>query len=189
MAIASMACVQLGIAFSVELAPRIGAEGAVWLRLAWAGVVLSVIARPSWRSFTRSALRMCVVLGVVTAGMAMLFMAAVMRLPLGTASALEFLGPLGVALTRGSGVARAWAGVAAAGVLLLTEPWQHGADLAGVVLALAAATCWAGYIVLTQRAGDAVTGLRALAVSMPIAALVATCTVGPSTFGRLNWQE
>lgn len=103
MAIAAMVWVQLGVAASVGLAPRIGAEGIVWLRSSWAGLVLIAIARPSRRSFTTSALRTCVVLGVVTAGMSMLFMAAVMRLPLGMASALEFLGPLGVALPRGRG--------------------------------------------------------------------------------------
>jgi inner membrane transporter RhtA len=188
MAIAAMACVQLGIAASVGLAPRIGAEGIVWLRLTLAGLVLIAIGR-LWRaSFTRSVLWTCAVLGVVTAGMSMLFMAAVMRLPLGTASALEFLGPLGVALARGRGVARSWAGIAAAGVLLLTEPWQHGVDLPGVVLALAAAVGWGSYIVLTERAGDGVTGVRALGVSMPIAALVCTFIAGPSAFGRLTWS-
>ena len=188
MAIAAMVWVQLGVAISVALAPRIGAAGIVWLRLSCAGLVLIAIARPSRRSFTSSALRTCVVLGVVTAGMSMLFMAAVLRLPLGMASALEFLGPLGVALTRGRGVARHWAGVAAGGVLLLTQPWQHGANLPGVLLALGAAVGWAAYIVLTQRAGDTVSGVRALGVSMPIAALALTCIAGPSTFGRLTWS-
>ena len=86
MAIAAMAWVQLGVAVSVGLAPRIGAGGIVWLRLSWAGLVLIAIARPSRKSFTSSALRTCVVLGTVTAGTSRLFMAAVMRLPLGMAS-------------------------------------------------------------------------------------------------------
>ena len=46
--------------------------------------------------------------------------------------------------------------VAAGGVLLLTEPWHGGADPVGVGFALAAAACWAGYIVLTQKVGDEV---------------------------------
>jgi inner membrane transporter RhtA len=188
MAVGAMSCVQIGVAISVGLAPRIGAEGIVWLRLTWAAVILVLVARPSLRSFTKSAFRTCVALGLVTGGMSMLFMAAVMRLPLGTASALEFLGPLAVAVARGRGLARAWAGVAAVGVLLLTQPWQHGADALGVLLALGAALCWAGYIVLTQRAGDTVDGLRALAVSIPVAAIVATCTAGPSAAGKLTWS-
>ena len=110
----------------------------------------------------------------------MLFMAAVERLPLGTASALEFLGPLGVAIARGRGTARLWALVAAAGVLLLTEPWHGAADPVGVAFALGAACCWAAYILLTQRVGDELSGLQGLAISMPVAALVATAVAGPS---------
>ena len=101
MAVGSMLCVQLGLAASVGLFDRSGPEGAAWLRLAWAGVLLLVLVRPRPSAFTRSGLLACVVLGVVTAGLTMFFMAAVARLPLGTASALEFLGPLGVAVVRG----------------------------------------------------------------------------------------
>ena len=188
MAMVSMCFVQLGIAASVGLFEHLGAEGAAWLRLSWAGVVLLLVVRP-WRvRITRSALTTCVVLGVVTAGLTMLFMAAVARLPLGTASALEFLGPLGVALARGRAVARLWAVVAGGGVLLLTEPLNGGIDPIGIVLALGAAACWALYIVLTQRAGDQVTGLRALAISMPVAGLVATIFVGPATVPDLTWK-
>src|SRR5918997_1064864 len=127
-----------------------------------------------------------VLLGVVTAGLTLFFMAAIARIPLGTASALEFLGPLGVAVARGRGAAKAWAVVAAAGVVLLTEPWHGGADPVGVAYALAAAACWAAYILLTQRVGDEVAGLRGLAVSMPVAALATTVVVGPSVLGTLT---
>jgi inner membrane transporter RhtA len=125
---------------------------------------------------------------VVTAGVTMLFMAAVDRLPLGTASALEFLGPLSVAVVRGKGGTKIWPAIAAVGVLLLTEPWRGTADLVGIAFALAAAACWAAYILLTQRVGDDVSGIRGLAVSMPVAGLTATVVVGPSVFGDLTWQ-
>jgi inner membrane transporter RhtA len=187
MAVAAMCCVQLGLAVSVGLADQIGADGVAWLRLVCASVVLVAVA--PWRtSFSRPALRTCLLLGIATAGMTMLFMAAVVRLPLGTASALEFVGPLGVAVSRGRGAARLWAVVATAGVLALTEPWHGATDPLGVGFALGAAGCWASYIVLTQRAGAEVAGVRALAVSMPVAAVVATIAVGPSTIGRINWQ-
>lgn len=188
MAIAAMCCVQLGIAVSVGLSSRIGAEGVAWLRLVWAALILTAAVRPWRTSLRRSALLTCVVLGIATAGMTMLFMAAVVRLPLGTASALEFLGPLGVAVTRAHGAGRFWAFVAAAGVVALTEPWHGSTDLTGVGFALAAAACWASYIVLTQRAGDEVTGLRALAVSMPVAAMVATIVVGPSVISSIGGE-
>ena len=188
MAVAAMCCVQLGLAASVGLADRIGAESVAWVRLTWAGIVLLVVA-PPWRmSLSRFALRTCVVLGVTTAATTMLFMAAVVRLPLGTASALEFLGPLVVAVSRGKGSGRQWALVATAGVLLLTEPWHGDTDALGVAYALGAAVGWASYIVLTQRAGDEVSGVRALAVSMPVAAVVATLAVGPSAVGRVDLE-
>lgn len=188
MAVISMICVQLGLAVSVGLIDRVGAEGTAWLRLAWAGVLFLAVVRPRPRDYTRSGLLACVALGVVTAGVTLLFMNAVARLPLGTASALEFLGPLGVAVFRGKGASKWWALVAAAGVLLLTEPWHGGADPAGVAFALAAALCWAAYILLTQKVGDENAGLKGLAVSMPVAGLVATAVAGPSVFGHLSWQ-
>ncbi len=70
---------------------------------------------------------------------------------------------------------------------MLTQPWQGTADPAGVAYALAAAACWAAYIVLTQRVGDGVSGLHGLAVSMPVAGLIATGAAGPSVFGHLTW--
>ncbi len=189
MAIASMLCVQLGLAASVGLFDQIGPEGAAWLRLSWAGVLLLVLIRPRPSAFTRSSLLACVALGLVIAALTMLFMAAVARLPLGTASALEFLGPLGVAVVRGKGrSAKLWAALAAVGVLLLTEPWAGTPDLAGIGFALGAAACWAAYILLTQRVGDQVSGVRGLAVAMPVAALTATVVAGPSVFGQLTWH-
>ena len=155
MAVASMLCVQLGLAVSVGLFDQIGPEGAAWLRLAWAGVLLLVLVRPRPRDFDRRGLLASVALGVVTAGVTMLFMAAVARLPLGTASALEFLGPLGVAVARShGGRTLVWPLLAAVGVVLLTEPWSGGVDLVGVAFALGAAACWAAYILLTQSVGD-----------------------------------
>ncbi|GAA4720221.1 membrane protein [Phytohabitans rumicis] len=186
MTVASMTCVQLGLAVSVTLFDQVGAEGAAWLRLAWAGVLLLVLVRPRPSAFTRSGLLACAALGVVTAALTMLFMAAVARLPLGTASALEFLGPLGVAVARGRGGRKLWPLLAAVGVLLLTEPWHGAVDPVGVAYALAAAACWAAYIVLTQHVGDEVSGINGLAVSMPVAGLVATAVAGPSVFGRLT---
>ncbi|MCH9767949.1 MAG: EamA family transporter [Actinomycetia bacterium] len=187
MALGAMVCVQLGLAIAVTLIDDIGVEGVAWLRLAWAGILLLIIVRPRRAAFTRNSFLMCVLLGVVTAAITLLFMAALDRIPLGTASALEFLGPLGVAVARGHGRARTlWPGLAAVGVLLLTQPWTGAVDLVGVAYALAAAVCWAVYILLTQRVGDEVAGIKGLAVSMPVAGLVASFVVGPAVFERMT---
>jgi inner membrane transporter RhtA len=188
MAVASMLCVQLGLAASVGLIDDIGASGAAWIRLFWAGILLLVLVRPRLALYSREALWSGAALGVVTAGVTLLFMAAVARLPLGTASALEFLGPLTIAVWRSRGVGRSWAAVAALGVLFLTQPWTGAADPVGVACALGAAVCWAAYILLTQRVGDAVSGLGGLAISMPVAALVATVVAGPGVVEHLTPQ-
>jgi inner membrane transporter RhtA len=187
MAMGSMACVQVGLAIAVTLIDRIGVEGAAWLRLAWAGVLMLVIVRPRPAAFTRKTFLVCVVLGVVTAMVTMLFMASAGRIPLGTASALEFLGPLGVAVANGRGGGRVlWPGLAAIGVVLLTQPWAGAVDPIGVLYALGAAACWACYILLTQRVGDEVAGINGLAVSMPVAGVVATIVVGPQVLPRMS---
>jgi inner membrane transporter RhtA len=159
MAFASMCLVQVGVAASVWQFDQLGVAGTSWLRLTWAAVILLAVGRP-WRlRLTRSTVALCTALGVATAGSTVLFLAAVDRLPLGTACALEFLGPLTVAVVHGRGRARLWVLPAAAGVALLTEPWQGGIDGLGVTAALGAAVCWGAYIVLTQRAADAVAGV------------------------------
>lgn len=188
MAVGAMLAVQLGVAAAVGLFDEVGPLGAAWLRLAWAGVIMLVVLRPRRSTFTRESFAASVALGVVTAGVTILFMQAVERLPMGTASALEFLGPLGVAVLRSHGRGRLYAALAAVGVLLLTEPWHGGTDLVGVAFALAAAVCWAAYILLTQRVGDQVAGVTGLAVSMPVAGLVATAVAGPTVVPLLTWE-
>jgi inner membrane transporter RhtA len=179
MALAAIVCVQVGIAASVGLFDDVGPEGAAALRLAWAGVLLLVLVRPRPNAFSRRGLVASAVLGVVTGALTLCFMAAVARLPLGTASALEFLGPLGVAIARGRGAVKVWPATAAVGVLLLTEPWHGAADAGGIAFALAAAACWAAYILLTRAVGDEVAGIHGLAVSMPVAGVVALLVARP----------
>jgi inner membrane transporter RhtA len=179
MAVAAIVCVQLGLAASVGLFDDVGPAGAAALRLAWAGLLLLVLVRPRPSAFSRRGLVASAVLGIVTAAMTLCFMEAVARLPLGTASALEFLGPLGVAVARGRGAAKVWPAIAAAGVLALTEPWHGAAAADGIAFALAAAVGWAAYIVLTQTVGDEVAGIQGLAVSMPIAGVVALLVAHP----------
>ena len=188
MAVASMSTIQLGLALSVPLVDRLGALGTTGLRVAWAGALLLVLVRPRLRDFTRRDLRACALLGTVSAGMMLCFMQSVIRLPLGTASALEFLGPLAVSL-HGPGRGRTrWTAMAAVGVVALTEPWHGGIDAAGAGFALVAAACWAAYILLTQHVGDSVTGLGGLAVSMPVAGLVCLLAAAPSDLRHVTWK-
>ena len=189
MAVAAMLTVQVSVAGAVGLIDRIGAPGAAWLRLSAAGLLLLVLVRPRLRSFGAANLRAAALLGLATAGATVLFMSAVGRLPLGTASAIEFLGPLGVAVLRGRRRTAWWPVLAGIGVVLLTAPWRGSVDLIGVAFALGAAVCWGAYIVLTQKVGDQVHGLQGLAVSMPVAAIAATFVIDGGTIAALTLRD
>ncbi|MGB8946227.1 MAG: EamA family transporter, partial [Streptomyces sp.] len=187
MAVTSMSAIQLGLALSIPLTDQLGALGATGLRLGWAGLLLLILVRPRLRDFAARNLGACALLGAVSAGMMLFFMLAVTRLPLGTASALEFLGPLAVSLYGPGKGRKYWTVLAALGVLALTEPWHGGIDPVGAGFALAAAGCWAAYILLTQHVGDTVTGLNGLAISMPVAGIIGLLVAAPSQLSRVTW--
>jgi inner membrane transporter RhtA len=190
MAFASMCCVQLATALSVHMFGQLGPLGVAGLRLVWAGLLLLILVRPRRSDFTRQDLRACCTLGVVTAGLMLFFMLSIARIPLGTASAMEFLGPLAVSVYGPGSGRKRWTIMAAAGVVLLTQPWHGGIDPVGLAFALAAGACWGSYILLTQHVGDRVTGLNGLAISMPVAGAFAAFVVllvnGPSELGRVT---
>jgi len=74
------------------------------------------------------------------------------------------------------------------GVALLTDPWHGGADLVGIGFAITAAACWATYIMLTQRAGDEVTGSRRWRSRCRWLPSSLRSSPGPPVAGRLTWQ-
>jgi inner membrane transporter RhtA len=184
----SMTSVQVGAAASTYLFGRLGVAGTTWLRLCWAGVMLLLIVRPRIGRLAPRDLAAAAALGVTSALMTLAFFGAVSRLPLGTAVAVEFLGPLGVAAVRSRRrMGLVWAVVASLGVAALTRPWsQSPSDHIGLVLAVAAAIAWAGYIVLTAHVGGRCSGLTGLAISLPVAALVAAPLGAPQALPHLT---
>jgi len=184
----SMTSVQLGAALSTKLFGSLGVAGTTWLRLCCAAVMMLPVARPRIGRLALRDLAAAAALGVTTAAMTLAFFGAVSRLPLGTAVAVEFLGPLGVAAARGSRrLGLVWAAMALAGVTFLTRPWsQSPGDRVGLVLAAGAAIAWAGYIVLTTHVGDRCPGLTGLAVSLTVAALVAAPLGAPQALPHLT---
>lgn len=190
LALASVFTVQIGAAASTPVFAQLGAAGTAWLRLCWAGLIFAAIARPRPWAMPRRDLGGAVLLGAVSAGLTLFFFEAIARIPLGTAVAIEFLGPLTVAVLRRSGRwGWAWPPLAFAGVLLVTEPWSSSpGDLVGVALALAAGVCWGLYIVLTQFIGDRFHGVAGLAISMPVAAVVALPLGLSQATGHLTFQ-
>lgn len=189
MAVAAMLSVQLSNALSVPVIDQVGAAGTAWLRMCFGVVFLWMIARAAIRSLRRKDVPALIALGVVTGFMTTFFLAAVERIPLGTAVAIESLGPLTVAgLMSQRRKALIWPALAFVGVVLLTEPWHGRIDLAGVGFALAAGTCWGLYNLLTQHVGDRFSGISGLSLTIPVAAL-ATLPVGlPQVIGgEFTW--
>ncbi len=171
----AMASIQGGAALGKQLFPAVGPAGATTMRLVCASIILAIVWRP-WKHLpSRTGWRSLVIYGVALGGMNLLFYMSLARIPLGIAVALEFTGPLAVAVAS-SRRARDWVYVAMAvvGVLILLP--FHGAaghlDLIGAGLALAAGACWALYILFGQKSAEA-HGSVAVALGMIIASLVA----------------
>ncbi|MGO1080996.1 EamA family transporter [Inquilinus sp. CA228] len=176
MAVGSMLSVQFGYALAAPTMAVFGPLGTNWLRLAWAAALLALIVRPRLLSYDRRQWTAAVLLGLASGVMTLCYFQAVARIPLGLATAINFLGPLGVAAF---GLRRArqavWPVLALVGVVLLVHDGTDWAvDPVGAGFALAAACGWAAYIVLTKRVGEAFPGMEGLSMSLIVAALVAT---------------
>jgi len=154
----AMFCFQIGASIAKGLFPVVGAQGAVALRVGLSALIMIPFARP-WRAkFTKDNWQPLAVYGVAMGTMNFLFYMALKTIPLGIAVALEFSGPLAVALMHSRRwLDFAWIVLAAIGLLMLL-PIREGAahlDWGGVALALGAGVCWALYIVFGQKSGAA----------------------------------
>lgn len=173
MVLTGICSVQAGAAVAASHFDELGPSGVSLLRLAFAALVLVVIWRPDPRRFTRAELKQVALFGLVLGVMNETFYLALDHLPLGVAVTIEFAGPLGVAVVTSHRRADlGWAALAAGGIVLLADPGGGSVDAIGLVFVLIAASCWAAYIVLNQRLGQASAGGRGLAMGMVVAALV-----------------
>ena len=184
----SVLSVQIGASLAKGLFHTVGPQGTTSLRLAFGALILAVAFRP-WRSPPPwRAWPALVGYGVAMGVMNLFFYLALSRIALGVAVALEFVGPLSLALL---GSRRpldfVWLACAAAGLLLLS-PLRLGAaplDPLGVGFALAAGGCWAAYILLSQKVGGE-HGAQAAAIGTAVGALVilpvGLFTAGPKLF-------
>ncbi|MHA6615703.1 EamA family transporter [Pseudonocardia sp. DLS-67] len=162
---------QSGAALGALAFDVIGPVGVVAVRQWVAAVVLLAVGRPRLRSFTRRQWYPVLGLAAVFAVMNVSLYAAIDRIGLGLAVTLEFLGPLAVALAGARRHALGCVVLAAAGVVVLTRP-QPSSDYVGIGLALLAAFCWAGYILLNRTVGTRAPGLQGSAAAGAVSGLV-----------------
>lgn len=162
-----------GAAVAKGIFPVLGPAGTVSLRIGFSALLMLAVIRPPLRRLQPAQWRTVVPYGLALGLMNFMFYCAMSRLPLGLAVAVGFVGPLGVALAGSrrwfDGV---WVVLAGAGIALLV-PWRgQGLDLLGLGFAVAGGVCWAGYIVLGQRAAALLPGHQAVAIGMLVAAVV-----------------
>lgn len=161
-----------GAAIGVFLFETTEPSTVAWLRAAAAAVALLAWRRPWRRGWHRRQAGVALMFGLVTIGMNVAIYEAMSRIPLGTAVAIEFLGPTAVA-ALGSRRRRDVASVALASVgVLLLAGVEFDANLTGVLFALVSAAMWACYILLGKRVADTGDGLDSLAVGMTLGAVV-----------------
>ncbi len=171
----AMLSFQCGAALAKQLFPLVGAQGTTAMRLGLGALILWLVRRPWRRLAGREGWASLWGYGLTIGLMNLCFYMALRTIPLGIAVALEFVGPLAIAL---AGARRAldflWVGLVVVGLGLLL-PWQtqtRALDVVGVLYAMGAAAGWATYILLGRRAG-AVFGGDAVALGTAIGALVA----------------
>ncbi|WP_083936284.1 EamA family transporter [Nocardiopsis ganjiahuensis] len=163
---------QVGAATGALAFPVIGPAGVVAIRQWVAGAVLMAVGRPRLRSFTWGQWWPVLSMAVVFGSMNLTLYLAIDRIGLALAVTLEFLGPLAVALAS----SRRWTDLACAlvaggAVAVLMRP-QPSTDYLGIALALVAAACWAGYILLNRTVGRRLPGIGGSAAAAGVSALV-----------------
>ncbi|AUX72218.1 threonine/homoserine exporter RhtA [Erwinia pyrifoliae] len=153
----AMTSIQGGAALAKTLFPTVGATGIIALRLGLATFILCIIFKPWQLRFDRQQRVPLIIYGLALGGMNYAFYLSIRTVPLGIAVALEFTGPLLLAL---AGARRAldfvWVALAVMGLFFLL-PIDHdmsSVDPQGALLALTAGACWAVYILAGQRAGS-----------------------------------
>lgn len=188
--VGSMASLCVGSSYAKSLFPLLGASGTAALRIALAAALLMAFWRPWRRRPSASEARALAAYGFTLGAMNLLFYLAIARIPLGLAVAIEFSGPLLLALASSRrALDLLWLAFAVAGLAVLL-PWPGNSlgalDPWGLAFAAGAGACWAAYIVAGQRLGGIPAG-QATAWGLLVGALL-VLPLGVGDWGPL-WQR
>ena len=176
--------IQLGAGSATFLFPYIGAEGTVALRILLSAFLLALAARLSLHTLRQTFVqhwRLMVVFGACIAAMNLFFYMAIARIPLAAVVAIEFIGPLSVAVFSSPNIKQlGWVCLAGLGIVLLSPFSGSDLNTPGVILALMAGTGWAMFIIIAARVGKQVEGNTGLVLGMSVAAILMIPLVIPT---------
>jgi inner membrane transporter RhtA len=181
---------QLGAAVATKLFAALGAGGTIFFRLAFSAVFLMLAARSTLHTIRASQGRAIVLLGFAIALMNVPFYLALAHIPLGVASAIQFIGPLVVGLATSRRPRDfLWLAMAAGGIAILSGDIGRSLDTIGVIWALLAAAGWGAFIVASKWLGAMAAGGSSLALSLGVATLFAfPFYAADPHFGRAEWM-
>lgn len=194
MVLMAMLSIQFGASLAKQLFPIIGAGTMTGLRLFFAALILLAIWRPWRHKFNLSGQlniktsKFILLYGASLGLMNLFFYLALEKIPLGIAVALEFTGPLAVAIWQSRRFFDfLWALLAAVGIYLIIPmgTTTESINTMGVAWALLAGGCWASYIVFGQVAGQNENLGAVTSLGMLVAALV----VMPYAFMTTSFQH
>lgn len=181
----AIASTQLGSAVAKSLFTQVGPLGMATLRVGLAALILILLWRPKIRGYGRSAYVTLTCFGLSLAAMNAFFYSAIAQIPIGVAVAVEFSGPLAVALFNSRRpLDILWVTFAGIGILLLAPFGGQLLDPVGISFALLAGGCWGAYIVFSARTGRVFAGTQGLALAMVVGA-IALLPLGMLTDGDM----
>lgn len=170
-----MASIQFGASQAKQLFNILGVAGTSTMRLLFASIIMLIVFRPWKMKFTKDMYLSLLLYGGSLGLMNFSFYFALQRVPLGIAVALEFLGPLSVAIfSSKKKIDYVWALLAGIGIVLLLprETSTQSLDPIGMFLAILAGAFWALYIIFGKRAGNNLKGGIAASMGMLVAAII-----------------
>ena len=160
--------VELSWALATVILADVGESGTAWLSTTFAALVFTIIARPRLDGRLRKYWFLIVLFGLTDAGMTLPFLLSLQHeIPLGIASAIAFLGPLGLAVATSRRVLHfLWIGIAALGVALLTPAIGADLSVAGLGFAAVSAVAWGAFVPATKLVGRAFSGRDGLTLGL-----------------------
>jgi inner membrane transporter RhtA len=196
--IGSLITLSVGTSLAKSLFPFVGAEGTTTYRLIFSTLLLMAFWRPWRRTWSWNEAPLLVMFGATLGVMNLLFYSAIKTVPFGLAIAIEFTGPLAVALwSSKKPLDFVWIVLAVLGMGLILPLSQHmgvdsptALDPVGIGFALGAGFCWAMYIVIGQRVADRI-GAFATPMGMLVAAMVVTpfgISVAGTSLLNVEWM-